>query len=61
MIAGIIPDLETIAKHKDTYNKMLDEQLEQGLAVIEEQLQFQREYIYIFFFFFWFFVFDINY
>merc|ERR1719428_1405356 len=44
LTAGI-PDPATIAKQKDAYLKMLDEQLRQGTAVLDQQVKYQRDYL----------------
>ena len=44
LTAGM-PDPATIAKQKDAYMKMLDEQVKQGAAVLEAQVKHQKEYL----------------
>lgn len=40
-----MPDPATIAKQKDSYMKMLDEQIKQGTQVLEAQVKHQKEYL----------------
>lgn len=40
-----MPDPDTIEKQKSTYNNMLDEQLKQGIAVLEAQVAHQKSYL----------------
>jgi len=40
-----IPDPGAIARQKDVYVKMLDEQLNQGIAVLDQQVKYQRDYL----------------
>merc|ERR1711862_528886 len=40
-----MPDPSTIAKQKDAYMKMLDEQVKQGTQVLEAQVKHQKEYL----------------
>ncbi len=44
LTAGM-PDPSTIAKQKDAYMKMLDEQVKQGTQVLEAQVKHQKEYL----------------
>lgn len=44
-ITAGMPDPETIQKHKETYTKMLEQQLSQGIAVLEAQAKHQRDYL----------------
>jgi len=44
LTAGM-PDPPTIAKQKDAYMKMLDEQVKQGTQVLEAQVKHQKEYL----------------
>ncbi len=44
LTAGM-PDPATIAKQKDAYMKMLDEQVKQGTQVLEAQVKHQKEYL----------------
>ena len=44
LTAGM-PDPATIAKQKDAYMKMLDEQVKQGTLVLEAQVKHQKEYL----------------
>merc|ERR1719382_258846 len=43
-LAGI-PDPGAIARQKDVYLKMLDEQLKQSVTVLDQQVKYQREYL----------------
>jgi len=40
-----IPDPGAIARQKDVYLKMLDEQLKQGVTVLDQQVKYQRDYL----------------
>merc|ERR1719399_2293466 len=40
-----MPDPASIAKQKNAYAKMLDDQLTQGKGVLDGQLKYQREYL----------------
>lgn len=40
-----MPDPATIAKQKDAYNKMLEEQLKQGVTVLDAQVKHQKDYL----------------
>jgi len=44
LTAGM-PDPATIAKQKDAYMKMLDEQVKQGTQVLEAQVKHQKGYL----------------
>lgn len=40
-----IPDPAAIARQKDVYLKMLDDQLKQGINVLDQQVKYQRDYL----------------
>jgi len=40
-----IPDPGSIARQKDVYLKMLDDQLKQGINVLDQQVKYQRDYL----------------
>lgn len=40
-----IPDPGAIARQKDVYLKMLDEQLKQSVTVLDQQVKYQRDYL----------------
>lgn len=40
-----IPDPGAIARQKDVYIKMLDEQLKQGVTVLDQQVKYQKDYL----------------
>lgn len=40
-----IPDPGAIARQKDVYLKMLDDQLKQGINVLDQQVKYQRDYL----------------
>jgi len=40
-----MPDPVTISKQKDAYSKMLDEQLKQGITVLNAQVKHQKDYL----------------
>jgi len=40
-----MPDPATISKQKDAYNKMLEEQLKQGITVLDAQVKHQKDYL----------------
>ena len=44
LTAGM-PDPATIAKQKDVYMKMLDEQVKRGTQVLDAQAKHQKEYL----------------
>lgn len=44
---GSLPDPEAIARQKDVYLKMLDEQLSQGMSVLDQQVKYQRDYLQV--------------
>lgn len=40
-----LPDPAAIARQKDVYHKMLDEQLKQGISVLDQQTKYQRDFL----------------
>jgi len=40
-----IPDPGAIARQKDVYLKMLDDQMKQGINVLDQQVKYQRDYL----------------
>jgi len=40
-----LPDPKAIARQKDAYAKLLDDQLKQSINVLEQQVKYQREYL----------------
>jgi len=40
-----IPDPAAIARQKEVYLKMLDDQLKQGINVLDQQVKYQRDYL----------------
>jgi len=40
-----MPDPATIAKQKDAYSKMLEQQLKQGITVLDAQVKHQKDYL----------------
>merc|ERR1719395_45026 len=45
-VLASMPDPATIAKQKDGYMKMLDDQLKQGTTVLDQQMKYQKDYLY---------------
>merc|ERR1711959_25394 len=45
-VLASMPDPPTIAKQKDGYMKMLDDQLKQGTTVLDQQMKYQKDYLY---------------
>jgi len=41
-----MPDPATINKQKDTYNQMMDQQLKQGMDVLQAQVKYQKDYLH---------------
>merc|ERR1711962_1794221 len=40
-----MPDPNTISRQKDAYSKMLEEQLKQGITVLDAQVKHQKDYL----------------
>eukprot|EP00927_Polykrikos_kofoidii_P011872 TRINITY_DN15079_c0_g1_i1.p1 TRINITY_DN15079_c0_g1~~TRINITY_DN15079_c0_g1_i1.p1 ORF type:complete len:303 (+),score=41.88 TRINITY_DN15079_c0_g1_i1:97-909(+) len=45
MMSACIPDPAAIARQKEVYLKMLDEQLKQGISVLDQQAKYQRDHL----------------